>query len=70
MQEELSLLIEGMHCGACVRRVSNTLEKIEGVRIGSVEVGSAKVTFNSKETSVKEITDAVNRIGFAAHEER
>jgi len=45
------------------------LEKIEGVRIDSVEVGSAKVTFNPGQTSVEEVADAVNRIGFTARKE-
>ena len=69
MQEELALSIEGMHCGACVRRVSNALEKIEGVRIDSVEVGAAKVAFDPKQTNVEEVVHAINRIGFTARHE-
>ncbi len=39
----MKLAIEGMHCDACVRRVRKALEKVEGAKIQSVEVGSAVV---------------------------
>jgi copper chaperone len=70
MQEELALSIEGMHCGACVRRVSTALEKIEGVRIESVKVGAAKVAFDPNQTNVEEVARAINRIGFTARQEK
>jgi len=37
MENTLNLTIEGMHCGACVRRVTTG---IEGVTVKSVEIGS------------------------------
>jgi copper chaperone CopZ len=39
----MKLAIEGMHCDACVRRVRKAIEKVEGTRIQSVQVGSAVV---------------------------
>lgn len=41
--QEVTLRIENMHCGACVRRVSQALEKVEGVQVGEVRVGGARV---------------------------
>jgi len=35
--------IDGMHCGACVRRVRSALEKVPGVTVREVEVGHATV---------------------------
>jgi copper chaperone CopZ len=70
MRNELTLSIEGMHCEACVRRVTAALQGVEGVKVGSVEVGSAKTTFDSNQTSAEEIAAAVNRIGFSAHVEK
>jgi copper chaperone CopZ len=67
MENSLSLSIEGMHCGACVRRVTNALEAVEGVKVSSVEVGSARVAFDSAKATAEEIAAAVARIGFAAH---
>jgi copper chaperone len=66
MPEALALSIEGMHCGACIRRVTDALRKIEGVRVKSVEVGSASVTFDPEQVSVEEIASGISKIGFAA----
>jgi copper chaperone len=66
MENTLNLAIEGMHCGACVRRVTSALQGVEGVRVNSVEVGSAKVIFDATETSVQDITAALDRNGFPA----
>ena len=70
MREKVKLSIDGMHCGGCVRRVTTALERVKGVEVGSVEVGSAQMAFDPSQASVDEITDAVNRIGFAARVER
>lgn len=68
--ENVRLSIEGMHCEACVRRVTNALTGVAGVRVYSVEVGSAKVEVDPTTTTVGEITSAVERIGFKARVER
>jgi copper chaperone len=70
MKETLRLSIDGMHCGACVRRVSAALQGVPGVQLGSVEVGSAEVAFDSERAAVEEIAAAVSGIGFQAHVER
>jgi copper chaperone len=70
MQEALGLSIEGMHCGACVRRVTDALGKIEGVEVSSVEVGSASVTFDPKRVTEEKIAGAVSRIGFTVRSEK
>lgn len=67
MQNELTLSIDGMHCEGCVHRVTAALQRVNGVEVGSVEVGRAQATFDSNRTSAKEIAAAVNRIGFPAH---
>jgi copper chaperone CopZ len=66
MENTLNLAIEGMHCGACVRRVTNALQSVEGVKVNSVEVGSANVAFDAAETSAQDITAALDRNGFPA----
>jgi copper chaperone len=66
MQNKLALSIEGMHCGACVRRLTTALEGVKGVELGSVEVGLAELRFDPNHSSAKEITSAVDRIGFTA----
>lgn len=67
MENNIRLSIEGMHCGACVRRVTNALSGVEGVRVDSVEVGSAKVGFDPAAVTPEQIAEAVDHIGFKAH---
>ena len=58
----MKVAIEGMHCQACVQRVRKALEKIEGVSVSDVQVGSAQVTAEpSKEAAVLE---AVRKAGY------
>lgn len=67
MESPLRLSIDGMHCGACVRRVTDTLQKTAGVELGSVEVGSAQMSFDPNRTTPEDIIAAVSSIGFQAH---
>ena len=66
MGNALTLSIEGMHCGGCVHRVTTALQAVDGVEGGSVEVGSAQMTFDPDKASAEEIAATVNRIGFSA----
>lgn len=70
MQDTLKLSIEGMHCGACVRRVTTALQAVPGVQVGAVEVGSAKLAFDPEEATAQEIAAAVDGIGFPARIEQ
>lgn len=70
MENTIKLSIAGMHCEACVRRVTNALSAVEGVRVGSVEVGSATVAMDPALVSPDQVAAAVNRIGFTAHVDR
>ncbi len=65
-KNNLKLAIDGMHCGACVRRVTAALQKVEGVEVQNVEVGSAEVRFDQQKASPEEVANAVNQIGFTA----
>jgi len=61
MSKEVRIQIEGMHCAACVRRVTAALEKVAEVK--AVEVGTAVVRTDGNGQAA---VDAVNRIGFKA----
>lgn len=67
MREELRLSIEGMHCGACVRRVTNALQSVAGLQLDSVDIGSAHMTFDPAQATGENILSAVNGAGFHAH---
>ncbi|MGC2638691.1 MAG: cation transporter [Acidobacteriaceae bacterium] len=66
---EVTLRIDNMHCGACVRRVSQALERVHGVRVGEVRLGAARVQIpdDSPESS---LINAVEKAGYPAAVER
>lgn len=66
MSQELRFSIEGMHCGACVRRVTAALGNVAGVQVESVEIGSATVKTQDEALQASQIIAAVDRIGFSA----
>ncbi|HYZ86433.1 MAG TPA: heavy-metal-associated domain-containing protein [Bryobacteraceae bacterium] len=61
---ELNIKVEGMHCGACVRRLTLALNRVEGVEAKQVDVGSATITYDPEKTSDSEIKRAVENAGF------
>jgi copper chaperone CopZ len=68
---EITLKIDGMHCGSCVRRVSQALASVPGVKVGEVRVGAARLTAIEDPASA---SDAIGlavatlaRAGYAAH---
>ncbi len=58
------LKIDGMHCQACVRRVSTAVEKVDGVQTAKVDIGSASIEFDPAKTSEQAIGDAIRAVGF------
>ncbi len=57
--------IDGMHCDACVRRVTKALEEVEGAEVKKVEVGSAEVKVDP--ALAEAILEAIRRAGFNPH---
>jgi copper chaperone CopZ len=64
---KFTLVIDGMHCGACVRRVTQALGATEGVQVEEVQVGSARLSSSAEPAPVQQAIDALAKIGFAAH---
>lgn len=65
----VTFVIEGMHCGGCVARVTNALKKVEGAEVEDVQIGSARVRIDDSKTTPAQISEAVSRIGFTARQE-
>jgi copper chaperone CopZ len=40
---EFSLRIDGMHCGSCIRRVSQALASTTGIAVKEVRLGAARL---------------------------
>ena len=64
--ERINLTIEGMTCEHCVRAVRGRLEQTPGVKLGSVEVGSASLEYDPSKTNIDEIEEAIADEGYTA----
>lgn len=69
MAQTLTFNISGMHCAACVRRVTAALEKVPGVAVEDVQVGSARVRI-AQEGDKTAVREAVEKTGFTVESER
>lgn len=56
--------IEKMHCGACVRRVTQALNAVPATHADEVTMGAARVT---SAAPVEDILQALKGAGFPAH---
>ncbi len=61
-----NLKIDGMTCGHCVATVRKALETVDGATVDSVDVGSAKVSFDPQSTSADALAHAVADAGYPA----
>ena len=62
---ELTLRVENMHCGACVRRVTQALENVGGVRVDEVRIGGARVHLQD-ELPESTLVAAIAKAGYPA----
>ena len=62
---EIVFHIDGMHCGACVQRVTRALHQVPGTQVDEVRVGGARLHAGA------ELPDAylaaLRKAGFEAH---
>ena len=66
---EFTLKIDGMHCGGCVRRVSQALAATPGVVVNEVRVGEARLSAGEEPAVVDLAIAAVAKAGYTAHVE-
>jgi copper chaperone len=66
---EFTLRIENMHCGSCVRRVSQALASTDGLHVEEVRVGAARLTSNQDPAPIDAALAALARAGYRAHQE-
>ena len=64
---EYKLKIDGMHCGACVRRVSQALAATPGVVVNEVGVGTATLSSAEEPGPVILAIAAIAKAGYTAH---
>ena len=63
---EVTLRIEGMHCGACVRRVSQALASAQGLTVKEVRIGAARIE-SDEQTAASQAIEALAKAGYKAH---
>lgn len=61
-----TMKIDGMSCGHCVATVKQTLERIEGVKVTEVKVGSATVEFDDTLVAPSKIAEVISAAGYSA----
>jgi copper chaperone CopZ len=67
---EFTLRIDNMHCGSCVRRVSQALASVEGAVVNEVRIGAARMTSDQNPAPVDLAVAALAKAGFGAHLEQ
>lgn len=63
---EFNLHIDGMHCGSCVRRVTQALTATEGVEVKEVNIGSAQLSSSTEPAPIDAAIAALARAGYTA----
>ena len=64
---DFTLQIDGMHCGSCVRRVTQALAAVEGVAVNEVRIGAARLTSSQNPAPVDLAVAALAKAGFTAY---
>jgi len=60
---KLNLKIEGMGCEHCVKSVREALEKIKGIKVLNVKIGSAEVEAEN-DSVLNEIREKLDDVGY------
>lgn len=63
---EFMLRIDGMHCGSCVRRVTQALNLSEGVEVVEVQIGAARLRSALEPAPVERAIAALAKAGYSA----
>jgi copper chaperone CopZ len=63
---EYSLRIDGMHCGSCIRRVSQALASTSGVAVEEVRLGAARLKTTLDPPPIELSIAALAKAGYSA----
>lgn len=62
--QQLELQVEGMSCGHCVMRVTETLKKLPSVQLQSVAIGRVVLSHDPQATAEADIRAALASAGY------
>lgn len=61
----ITLNIEGMHCGGCVKSVTQVLTELDGVQSADVQLeGKANITFDENRVNVAQLIEVIEDAEF------
>jgi copper chaperone CopZ len=63
---EFTLRIENMHCGSCVRRVTEALAATDGIEVQEVRIGAARVRAIKNPPPIDLVVAALGKSGYPA----
>jgi copper chaperone CopZ len=67
---EITLHIDGMHCGSCVRRVTQALASTGGLQVEEVRLGAARALVPEGTESIDKAIAALAKAGYSAYLEQ
>ncbi|PKG23542.1 copper chaperone CopZ [Niallia nealsonii] len=64
--EQITLKVEGMSCGHCVKAVESSVGELAGIKAVKVDLenGLVDIAFNEKEVSVEAIKETIDDQGY------
>jgi len=62
---EVTLRVDSMHCGACVRRVTQALQNLNGVQVDEIRIGAARI-HAADDLPDTSIVSAIEKAGYPA----
>lgn len=63
---EYTLQIDGMHCGSCIKRVTQALDAAQGLKVEEVRLGVARLNAPDDPASVDQAIAALAKAGYSA----
>ncbi|MGA2167638.1 MAG: heavy-metal-associated domain-containing protein [Terracidiphilus sp.] len=67
---EFTLVIDNMHCGSCIRRVSQALASADGLEVQEVRLGAARLSSTQNPPPVDLAVAALAKAGYPARLEQ
>jgi copper chaperone len=64
---EVTLRVDGMHCGSCVGRVSHALSSTPGIEVKEVRIGAARFVSADEPEAADRAIAALAQAGYKAH---
>ncbi len=70
MSTEVTLKIPAIHCGGCVKTVTQTLEALPSVKVTEAdpETKLARLQFEESAVGLDRIREALDEVGFSAED--